>query len=92
MHPVSWLSGVYYVGVPAGMAQADPQAGWIEFGAPPEDLITTSEPELHAVQPREGRLLLFPSWLYHRTWPFEAEAARISIAFDLVPKSALRLL
>ena len=92
MHPVSWLSGVYYVGVPADMAQTDPQAGWIEFGAPPEDLVTAKDPELHAVQPREGRLLLFPSWLYHRSWPFEAKAARISIAFDLVPKSALRLL
>ena len=92
MHPVSWLSGVYYVRVPADMARTDPHAGWIEFGAPPEDFVTASDPELHAVEPKEGRLLLFPSWFWHRTWPFEAHSARISIAFDLVPQSMLRLI
>ena len=92
MHPLAWLSGVYYVQVPADMTQTNARAGWIEFGAPPEDFGVASEPELHDIQPKEGRLLLFPSWFFHRTRPFEANASRISIAFDLVPKNALRLL
>ena len=92
MHPLAWLSGVYYVRVPADMTQTDSRAGWIEFGAPPEDFGVASEPELHNIQPKEGRLLLFPSWFFHRTRPFDANVSRISIAFDLVPKNALRLL
>ena len=34
---------------------------------------------------REGRVVLFPSYFYHRTIPFESDEQRISIAFDLMP-------
>jgi hypothetical protein len=37
------------------------------------------------VRPVEGLLVLFPSYLYHRTIPFEGDAPRISVAFDFVP-------
>ena len=30
-------------------------------------------------------MLLFPSYIYHRTVPFEGAETRISIAFDVVP-------
>ena len=40
-----------------------------------------------AVTPREGRLVLFPSWLLHCVLPFEPAAAddhcRISVAFSI---------
>jgi len=32
-------------------------------------------------------LVLFPSYFYHRTEPFESQDQRISIAFDIVPLS-----
>ena len=38
-----------------------------------------------AIPPEEGRMLLFPSYMYHRTIPFESETRRISIALDAVP-------
>jgi len=30
-------------------------------------------------------MLLFPSYFFHRTLPFQADATRISIAFDVMP-------
>jgi hypothetical protein len=35
------------------------------------------------VRPKEGLALFFPSYLYHRTIPFEGPTPRISIAFDV---------
>jgi hypothetical protein len=85
LHPLAWLSGVYYVRLPDDMQAAGPQAGWLEFGLPPERLVVKSPAEPRAVEPREGRLVLFPSYFYHRTQPFESDRSRISIAFDVMP-------
>jgi hypothetical protein len=62
------------------------QAGWIEFGRPPEHFHGSVEPEVRAFQPEEGLMLLFPSYFYHRTVPFESAGTRISIAFDVLPE------
>jgi len=35
------------------------------------------------VVPKEGQLILFPSWLYHSVEPHSTEGERISIAFNL---------
>ena len=89
IHPSAWLSGVYYVEVPAVAAVPEEKpAGWIEFGRPPEHFHTRATPDLKLVQPREGLLLLFPSYFYHRTVPFETGGRRISIAFDVLPRRA----
>jgi hypothetical protein len=37
------------------------------------------------VAPQPGRLVLFPSMLWHGTVPFSARAERLTIAFDVVP-------
>ena len=86
MHPVGWLSGVYYVQLPDPAEQAHPQAGWLEFGCPPARWSLASKPLLHCVEPREGRLVLFPSYYFHRTRLFAGTDRRISVAFDVVPK------
>lgn len=83
IHPEGWISGVYYLQVPPA-AEAEDQSGWLTFGVPnlgPE----VSLPALHAVQPKPGRLVLFPSYFWHGTVPFQDEIPRITIAFDLVP-------
>jgi uncharacterized protein (TIGR02466 family) len=84
IHPSGWLSGVYYVRTPMPHGDAAP-AGWIEFGRPPSDLPLKSEPPIFALPPQEGLLVLFPSYLYHRTIPFDGTAPRISLAFDVIP-------
>lgn len=71
IHPAAWLSSVYYVKVPDIVeAPGRGHAGWIEFGRPAADFQCTVEPELRLFQPREGLLLLFPSYFHHRTVPF----------------------
>ena len=85
IHPAAWLSGVYYVSLPELIGRNDDdRAGWIEFGMPPDDIRGRVTPPLKYLQPREGLLLLFPSYFYHRTEPFDSDQPRISIAFDVL--------
>ncbi len=89
IHPSAWLSGVYYVELPEtlGPVQED-AAGWIEFGLAPDELRPSPEMPLRLVEPVEGRMYLFPSYLYHRTIPFPGDHRRISIAFDVLRRPA----
>ncbi len=85
IHPSAWLSGVYYAQIPAVIGADDPgHAGWIEFGRAPDDFHATVEPEVRLIMPEEGLMVLFPSYYYHRTVPFESEDVRISISFDVL--------
>lgn len=86
IHPGGWLSGVYYVALPAGM-QAGAHAGCIEFGSAPDDLPLEKPVATRLLTPEEGALLVFPSFFYHRTLPFAGAEPRISIAFDMIPVS-----
>ena len=85
IHPTGWLSGVYYARVPAGVRDDDGHAGWIRFGPAGLDYATTVDPEVRLIEPKEGLMLLFPSYFYHDTLPFEAEEPRVSFAFDVIP-------
>ncbi len=86
IHPSAWLSGVYYVALPRAVAAStEDTAGWIEFGQPPDHYHGKAKPELALEKPREGLLVLFPSYFYHRTIPFDTTGRRISIAFDVLP-------
>lgn len=83
MHHSAWLSGVYYPRVPTGVAAGCGNAGCIEFGLPEG---AGTERDRKRIRPYEGLLLLFPSHLYHRTYPSEGEAERVSIAFNVSPE------
>jgi uncharacterized protein (TIGR02466 family) len=85
LHPLAWLSGVYYVAVPPGLGDD----GALEFGVPPSRVPVQTEPERRRVSARPGRLVLFPSWFWHRTLPFAQPGERISVAFDVMPFRAL---
>lgn len=88
IHPAGWLSLVYYPRLPAALGDgANPATqGWIEFGRPPEAFRCRARHPTRLVRPEEGMLIVFPSYLYHRTIPYESDDARISIAFDLGPE------
>jgi uncharacterized protein (TIGR02466 family) len=87
IHRSAWLSGVYYVRVPPSVCAADlDRAGWIEFGHPPAQYPVQGWYPLETVRPIEGMLLLFPSYLYHRTVPLAGSDVRISVAFDVLPQ------
>jgi Tfp pilus assembly protein PilF len=83
IHPEGWISSAYYVSVPQETCDAVAQSGWLKFGEPPF-AIAGCTPELF-VQPRAGRLVLFPSYFWHGTNPILGDEARTTIAFDVVP-------
>ena len=87
IHPSAWVSGVYYAQIPQEISTGgDDRQGWIEFGAAPSTYVLERDPPVRLIAPREGTLVLFPSYYYHRTVPFEGKRRRISIAFDANPR------
>lgn len=87
VHQFGWLSGVYYVRVPVAVGPANDAAGCIAFGLP-EALAGTEAAAGYGttiVRPEEGMVMLFPSHVYHRTFPHGADERRICVAFDVWP-------
>ncbi len=85
MHRAAWVSGVYYAKLPDMMRSANNgNVGWIEFGRPPDEFNCKAVHDVRLIEPKEGLMVLFPSYLYHRTIPFESDDLRVSIAFDLL--------
>lgn len=80
-HPQGTLSSAFYVALPALGTSID-QAGWLTIGEPPASL-RTGLPPIEMIEPRLGRLALFPSFLWHGTRPF-ARGERMTVAFDTV--------
>ncbi len=85
LHPLGWISSCYYVTVPQETKDPDTRNGWIKFGEPSLD-IQLENAIRRAVQPVPGRLVLFPSYMWHGTVPLRAPSARTTIAFDVVPR------
>ncbi len=85
VHPKGWISSAYYIAVPDVAADASKKEGWIKFGEPDFDA-GFADPVRRAIQPKPGRLVLFPSYMWHGTVPFHAPTARTTVAFDAVPK------
>ena len=91
VHEGAWLSGVYYVAVPAQIGADDSECGgerggWLEFGRPDHDLPEGSAFHCVSRPPRAGTALLFPSYVFHGTLPFDGPGERIGIAFDAYPE------
>ncbi len=84
LHPEGWISSCYYVTVPAETEDPQTRNGWIKFGEPSLDL-PLKNPIRRAVQPVPGRLVLFPSYMWHGTIALRAASPRTTIAFDAVP-------
>jgi hypothetical protein len=83
-HPLGWLSSAFYVEVPNGALDSADREGWIKFGEPPWLTVPPMPPE-HYIRPQPGKLVLFPSYMWHGTVPFTTAESRMSIAFDIVP-------
>ena len=94
-HPGSYWSGVYYVD--DGGSDADPSLGGeLEFMDPRGPAPAMYAPHLafaipgglsvganETVQPKAGRLVMFPAWLLHQVRPYRGTAQRVSVAFNL---------
>ncbi len=86
VHPKGWISSAYYVDVPDVSRDAAARQGWLKFGEPNFEA-GFAEPVRRAVQPLPGRLVLFPSYMWHGTVPFHSQSSRTTIAFDVIPRA-----
>jgi uncharacterized protein (TIGR02466 family) len=89
VHRDAWLSGVYYVDLPADIgAEEEDHQGWLRFGPSKECWHTGhSAPAAKLICPKAGMVVTFPSFFWHETVPLRADTKgrRISYAFDILP-------
>lgn len=81
-HSQGWLSSAFYLTVPNAVDHGG--EGWIKFGEPG---FKAREP-LSAdywVKPREGSLVVFPSYLWHGTEPLKTASERVTVGYDILP-------
>lgn len=77
LHPLSVISGTYYVTVGKGASPLrieDPRAAQF-MAAPPRQF-------QHDLKPRDGEIILFESWLRHEVPPHQMAQDRISVSFN----------
>ena len=86
-HPKGWISGPYYVNLPAVVQDSAPDGdrpGWVNFGAsrygPEEKRI----PE-RIIKPQAGLQVFFPSYMWHGTNAFQSDEFRMTVSCDIVP-------
>lgn len=81
IHQMGWISSALYVSLPEKSPEDPADAGWFTLGQP-DKLIGTSLQAWRKIEPRPGTLVLFPSFMWHGTVPFE-QGERLTVAFDV---------
>ena len=85
LHPLSFISGTYYVVAPPGcpgLKFEDPRLDRF-MAAPPRRPGARRENQLHTTYPaKAGNLILFESWLRHEVPANRVDEERISISFN----------
>ncbi len=85
IHSQGWLSGPTYLSVPPTIHKDDPnRQGWVKFGETCLELGDREEIAL-AVCPKAGQIVLFPSYMWHGTYPFTAQSPRMTLPCDISP-------
>ena len=88
VHPNTLFSGVYYIKTSPNCGKLvcnDPRPGIQTVmparvkGKPPKDLWR----EVH-LDPIEGRIIIFPAWLWHGVEPNQSNDIRISVSFNFI--------
>ena len=80
VHPAGWISSAFYVALPEAHMGGAEHAGWLSLGEVTE--LGLDLPPIRLVEPKPGRLVLFPSTMWHGTRPFAA-GERLTVAFDV---------
>lgn len=84
VHPAGWISSALYVALPSDLGQDE--AGFLTLGDASSPTLQIDMPPFRMVEPKPGRLALFPSYMWHGTRPF-GEGERLTVAFDVaVPR------
>jgi len=86
IHEDGWISGAVYLSIPNSNKESN--EGAIELSTDGDGY-----PRMHdqfptqTILPEAGDVIFFPSSVFHRTIPFNSDAERVCIAFDLKPES-----
>lgn len=85
LHPLSFISGTYYVVTPRGcpgLKFEDPRLDRF-MAAPPRLPQARRENQIHVTYPAEaGNVILFESWLRHEVAANRVDGERISVSFN----------
>jgi uncharacterized protein (TIGR02466 family) len=85
LHPLSFISGTYYVATPRGcpgLKFEDPRLDRF-MAAPPRVPGARRENQVHITYPaRAGNVILFESWLRHEVPANRVDEERISVSFN----------
>ena len=80
VHPVGWISSALYLVLPQDVGKGD--AGFLTLGDPTAPNFEIGVGPFRTIEPKVGRLALFPSYMWHGTRPF-GEGERLTVAFDV---------
>lgn len=83
IHPNSVISGTVYIAMPEGagaLKLEDPRLPML-MAAPP---LKPDAPHkrFYYIEPKQGDILMWESWLRHEVMPSRSESARISVSFN----------
>jgi tetratricopeptide (TPR) repeat protein len=82
IHPQGWISSALYVALPETI---DVGSGALAFGVPDAAFGLDLTPRRIEI-PSPGKLVIFPSYLWHGTLPFVSDTPRLTLAFDALPQ------
>jgi uncharacterized protein (TIGR02466 family) len=85
LHPLSVLSGTYYVDVPRGASSIkfeDPRLASMMAAPPKLAEARERNQQFVKLQPVAGHVLLWESWLRHEVPPNAADEDRVSVSFN----------
>lgn len=80
VHCQGWISSACYVAVPEP-DPLEPEGGWLAFGECRD--VLPDFPAFRTIEPKPGKLALFPSIMWHGTRRF-GSGERMTVAFDIV--------
>jgi len=85
IHNEGWISGVYYIKVPDLPKQRwEEGEGCIQFGAPPPKFVSGRNKTQQLIRPIPGMAVFFPSYYWHGVQPYNMDAIRHSMSFDIL--------
>ncbi|MDZ4661096.1 MAG: TIGR02466 family protein [Pseudomonadota bacterium] len=85
IHPQSFISGTYYVSTPKNSSVIkfeDPRLAFFMGSPSRKSKCRRENQHFVAVDPREGNVVLFESWLRHEVPANTSETERVSVSFN----------
>jgi uncharacterized protein (TIGR02466 family) len=85
IHPLSVISGTYYVKTPKGcpgLKFEDPRMGFFMASPPRKHKAKTENQRFVTLKPQVGQVILFESWMRHEVPINTVDIERVSISFN----------